>query len=206
MSRPLAALAFLPLLAGMALPHAQGVCSDSYTVMRGDTLYSIARLCRSSVGAMARANRLADTRAIEVGQRLIVPGRSASVPAFRREVNDEPPPAARTRPPREPPGYRMERGDTLYSLARWARVSLRALLAANPGIDPRRIEAGDLVRLPEGARDPAPGRARERRPARPPALPRLPRPPRPEQAAPPPVPADDDKPDDLGNEPDVPGM
>ena len=59
MSRPLAMLSLLPLLAAAGLPHARGVCTDSYTVMRGDTLYSIARLCRSSVGAMARANRLA---------------------------------------------------------------------------------------------------------------------------------------------------
>ena len=56
----------------------------------------------------------------------------------------------------------MARGDTLYSLARWAGVSLRALLAANPGIDP----AQDRDRRPgppaSNARDPAPARARER--------------------------------------------
>ena len=108
------------------------------------------------------------------------------------------------------PGYRIERGDTLYSLARWAGVSLRALLAANPGIDPRKIEIGDLVRMPEGARDPARARARERGTARPPTPPLPPQRPRPEQAAPPPPPPmpddDEDKPDDTGDEPDVPGM
>jgi LysM repeat protein len=218
MSRPLAALVFLPLLAGAGLPHAQGVCTDSYTVMRGDTLYSIARLCRSNVAAMARANRLASPAGIEVGQRLVVPGRRGSVPAFHREVKEEPAPAPspppvrdrRQQPPREAAGYRIERGDTLYSLARWAGVSLRALLAANPGIDPREIEIGDLVMLPGGARDPARARARERRGSRAPAPPLPPRPPRPEQAAPPPPPPmpneDENKPDEMGDEPDVPGM
>lgn len=213
MSRLLAALLFLPLLAGAGLPHAQGICADSYTVMRGDTLYSIARLCRSSVGAMSRANRLASAAGIEVGQRLIVPGRSASVPAFRREVKDEVPQARVERwPLRAARGYRIERGDTLYSLARWAGVSPRALSAANPGIDPRRIEIGDLVSLPENARDPAPAKARERRTERRSPPPPPPRRSRPEQAAPPPPPpppmpdGDEDKPDDAGDEPDVAGM
>lgn len=58
-------------------------------------------------------------------------------------------------------GYAFVRGDTLYSLARWARTSVGALLAANPGIDPAKIEIGDVVRLPAGARDPAPMRFRE---------------------------------------------
>lgn len=216
MSRPLAALSLLPLLAAAGLPHAQGVCTDSYTVMRGDTLYSIARLCRSSVGAMVRANRLASPAGIEIGQRLAVPGRSASVPAFHEEIKEEPAPVREERPPAgeardERGGYRIERGDTLYSLARWAGVSLRALLAANPGIDPHKIEIGDLVRLPDGARDPARARARERRavgaPIRPtpPAPPRRPEPPAAMPPAPP-APDDESKPDDTGDEPDLPGM
>jgi len=219
MSRPLIVLLALPLLVGAGLPHARGVCTDSYTVLRGDTLYSIARLCRSSVGAMARANRLRSGRTIEVGQRLLVPGRSRSVRTFQQEVRPAPVrEAVRAHPPRheppaapEPRAYRMERGDTLYSLARWAGVSLRALLAANPGIDPHKMEIGDRVILPDGARDPARSRARERGAERAPRhRPPPRRQPRPEEAPPPPPPAmpeeDEDKPEENGDEPDVPGM
>jgi LysM repeat protein len=70
--------------------------------------------------------------------------------------DDGPPPA-----PADAPGYAFVRGDTLYSLARWAGTNVPALLAANPGVDPTRIEIGDVVRLPAGARDPAPLRFRE---------------------------------------------
>jgi LysM repeat protein len=220
MSRPLLVLLALPLLAGAGLPHARGVCTDSYTVLGGDTLYSIARLCRSSVGAMARANRLGSGRTIEVGQRLLVPGRSRSVRTFQQEVRPAPvregevrARAAREAPTRapEPRDYRMERGDTLYSLARWAGVSLRALLAANPGIDPHKMEIGDRVILPDGARDPARSRARERGAERAPRhRPPPRRQPRPEEAAPPPPPsmpeADEYKPEENGDESDVPGM
>jgi LysM repeat protein len=196
MSRPLAVLLVLPLLAGAGLPHAQGACGDTYRVVRGDTLYSIARLCGGTVSGIARASGLADARAIEVGQELVIrPGaRPAPPPRPPEEGKEEP----RRDDPR--PGYRMERGDTLYSLARWARVSLRALLAANPGIDPQRIEIGDLVRLPEGAALPHPARLRERRPERGRPEPAPPRP-----TSPPPPPEDEDKPDE-GGEPDISGM
>ena len=60
--------------------------------------------------------------------------------------------------------YRFARGDTLYSLARWARVSVPALLAANPGVNPHKIEIGDMVRLPAGAALPYATRLRERGP------------------------------------------
>jgi LysM repeat protein len=190
MSRPLAALSLLPLLVAAGLPHARGTCGETYTVMRGDTLYSIARLCRSSVRTIARTNGLANPANIEVGQRLALSGRapSPSVAAFEGG-KDEP------APPREALNYPIARGDTLYSLARWAGVSLRALLGANPGVDPARIEIGDLIRLPGNARDPIPTRMRERGRRAAPT-------PRPEPA---PASDDDDKPED-GDEPDPAGM
>ncbi|MEA3012361.1 MAG: hypothetical protein QOD42_906 [Sphingomonadales bacterium] len=147
-------------------------CGDSYRVARHDTLYSIARRCGFGVGEIARANRIDPTR-IAAGQRLILPragGEGTRRPEGRALV------------------YRFRHGDTLYSLARWARVELRALLAANPRIDPRDIDAGTAIRLPAGAVLPEPARLRERGPAH-------------AAAAPPPPPhddvadEDDDKPD-----------
>jgi len=174
MSRPLAALFLLLITAGA--PAAQG-CGGGYLVVRGDTLYSIARRCGSSVAAIARASGLADPARIEIGQRLVIPGRRAG-------------------PPTASAGYTIAPGDTLYSLARWARVGLPALLAANPGIDPRKIEIGDEIRLPAGAADPVPARLRERGSPTPPP------------AAAPPPPEDEDEADkpDEESEPEPEGM
>jgi LysM repeat protein len=154
MSRPLLATSLLAAagigLVALSPPARQ--CAGSHVVVRGDTLSRIAWRCRSSVAAIARASGIADPDLIRVGQRLLIPGRMAA--------------AARTAPPRQaqraPEGYRFARGDTLYSLARWSRTSLPALLAANPGIDPHKVEIGDAVRLPAGAADPAVLRMRER--------------------------------------------
>src|SRR5688572_11738599 len=145
MSRALAA-ALLVTLAGAAAPPAASPCGDAYRVVRGDTLSRIARRCGASVAAIARASGVRNPNLILVGQRLVIPGAQPAAVA-RREA---------------PRVYRMARGDTLYSLARWSRTSLPALLAVNPGIDPRKIEIGDPVRLPSGAVAPERIRARER--------------------------------------------
>jgi LysM repeat protein len=151
MSRPLLVCSFV-IAAGVGLaalaPPARS-CADGLIVARGDTLSRIAWRCRSSVAAIARASGIANPNLIRIGQRLVIPGLRT---------------AAATRPaaPAAATGYRIRPTDTLYSLARWAGVGLPALLAANPGIDPHKIEIGDAVRLPAGAADPAVLRARER--------------------------------------------
>jgi LysM repeat protein len=149
----------LPLIASASLsagPPAEGPaagpCGGAYTVVRGDTLYSIARRCRTSVDALAAANRLGDPRRIEIGQRLAMSGPEIPFPMAKPEPASETDAAL---------AYRFQPGDTLYSLARWARVGVGALIAAYPGIDPHKIEIGDDIRLPAGAVSPEPARLRE---------------------------------------------
>jgi LysM repeat protein len=162
MSRPLAAALCLALAGAITAAGSpgRGGCGDSYTVVRGDTLTRIARRCGSSVARIAAASRLANPNRIEVGQRLVIPGGRAQA-------------AAAPEPGKVAPAaggassgltYRIAPTDTLYSLARWARVSLAALMRANPGMDPRAIEIGDSVRLPAGAVEPDAARSREGRP------------------------------------------
>jgi len=151
MSRPLAAALGL-IAAGLcvaALSPPRGRCGEGYVVARGDTLSRIARRCRTSVAAIARASGIADPDRLLVGQRLVVRGGRMARAAPPRRGGDR-------------LAYAFAQGDTLYSLARWSRVSLPGLMAVNPGIDPRKIEIGDPVRLPAGASDPALARQRER--------------------------------------------
>ena len=152
---PILLLMPLSLAAGPPAPSpAPGGCGGGHVVVRGDTLYSIARRCHSTVVAIAAASRLADPRRIEIGQRLIIPGTGEPQPMA----------APKPEPAREPAAafaYRFQPGDTIYSLARWSRTSVGALFAANPGLDPHRIEIGDEIRLPAGAVAPEAGRRRE---------------------------------------------
>jgi LysM repeat protein len=156
MSRPLvfASLAAISvsLAAGPPAPAAGG-CGGVHVVARGDTLYSLARRCGSTVVGIAQASGLADPRRIEVGQRLVIPG-EGEAPAPPEPGKDEPSESAGL-------DYAFQPGDTLFSLARWAHVGVRALIAANPGINPHKVEIGDTVRLPAGAIPPGPARYRE---------------------------------------------
>lgn len=234
MSRPLALFFAFFLIAAAdsgPLPHASGRpdgpgpgCGGAYTAARGDTLYSIARRCETSVAELVQENRLGSRPVLEPGQRLAIPGFEPAAPPLppardgrwtrvRQRVPvtaplppppslaapriPAPPGPHRVRPTPPPPPradgdiYHFQSGDTLYSLARWARTSLAALRAANPDVDPRDVEIGDPIRLPRGAARPEPMRLRERgRPApvdtNPPAPPPpVARPPRPPVAAPP---------------------
>ena len=202
MSRPLALLFAFFLIAAAdsgPLPHASGRpdgpgpgCGGGFTAARGDTLWSIARRCESSVAELMQENRLGRPPVLETGQRLAIPG-------FARDEASPPPtlPPPRARPdrmvpPAPPPRpraaeevYHFQAGDTLYSLARWARTSLAALRAANPDVDPRDIEIGDPIRLPRGAARPEPLRLRERGRSAPAVVPPPPPPPPPPAARPP---------------------
>jgi LysM repeat protein len=44
--------------------------------------------------------------------------------------------------------YRVQAGDTPSSVARKYNVKLDALMSANPGLDPRRMQVGQVLNLP----------------------------------------------------------
>jgi LysM repeat protein len=48
-----------------------------------------------------------------------------------------------------PNPYIVQRGDWMYKIARQCGVDPRALIAANPGLNPDRIFAGQRIILPE---------------------------------------------------------
>lgn len=54
-------------------PSGRGACSNPYIVAHGDTLYSIARKCGSSVDAIMSANNIPSPNYIFAGQALTIP-------------------------------------------------------------------------------------------------------------------------------------
>lgn len=99
-----------------------------HRVRPGETFTSIARRYGVSLSAVLAANPGIRPEGLRAGQVITVPERGlARASAVVHHV---------------------QRGDTLTSIARSYGVSLRALRAANPDLDPRRLQIGQVVQIP----------------------------------------------------------
>ena len=117
---------------------------DRYRVRRGETLASIARRVGVTARELAAVNGIRNPHRIRAGQWLHIPGAGksdAAAPAAPHGL------AATTQPPPQRQ-HRVRRGETLASIARRYRVSLRSLAAVNGIRNPHRIRVGQLLRIP----------------------------------------------------------
>jgi LysM repeat protein len=105
----------------------------TYTVQRGDTLYSIARRYGTTVEAIAAANGIANPSRIRVGQTLTIPGATGS-----------PAPA----PSGGGTTYVVQRGDILFRIALRYGISYVYLAQYNGIADPSRIYVGQVLKIP----------------------------------------------------------
>jgi LysM repeat protein len=162
-TRP-AALLLLALIAGAvasASPAlAQSAAGDPFAVTsrgrpgpRGDRMTVVVR---DSAPAPARADTapVADTVAPKAPARRPATGAAAATPA-------RPPAAAPARPAATTPRaaaatrtHRVEWGETWYGIARQYSVSAAELQAANPDVDPTKLQSGEVLRIPRGSGPP----------------------------------------------------
>ena len=100
-----------------------------YVIRAGDTLFSIGQRYNVSVQDLIAANPGIDPNRLRIGQQICIP---------RSEV----PPC---------PGgfyYTIRSGDTLYNISQRYNISLQRLISANPGINPNRLEIGQVICIP----------------------------------------------------------
>jgi LysM repeat protein len=120
----------------MPVEDISGPCASGffYTVVLGDTFFTIARRFNTSTEALAAANPDVDPSKLQIGQEICIP--------------------AQTPPVRPCPGrfYTVKAGETFVSIAKKFGYTLDALLVVNSGIDPKQLRAGQEICLP-----PAPG-------------------------------------------------
>lgn len=114
--------------------------NGNYTVVAGDTLWSIASRHQTTVGQILSANGLAEGTVLHPGRSLVVSG---SIVANNSNIN-EPTTTTSTATVTETPAptttatqtngsYTVEAGDTLYSVSRRLGIDVNTLIAANGG-------------------------------------------------------------------------
>jgi spore coat assembly protein SafA len=116
---------------------------DTYVVMRGDTLKSVALQFGTSVDTLLSLNKsITNANLIYEGQRLVVPS--------GRAVPGNPPPT--TPPPASGQTYYVQKGDTMRKIASKFSTSVDVLIKLNPQIsNPNVIYVGQAITVPSGA-------------------------------------------------------
>ncbi len=108
----------------------------TYVVKKGDTLYSISKRYRTSVEALQRLNAIADPSTLAVGQELKVPA---------------PPTPRAVKKPVVKPGtttYKVQKGDTLSSIARKFNTTTPELQKLNNFSNPNKLVVGSVILVP----------------------------------------------------------
>jgi spore coat assembly protein SafA len=112
---------------GVSCPNGQ-----TYRVVRGDTMFEIAKRFGVTLDALIRVNpQIQDPSLIFPGQEICIPTTSGPVPCPGGTI------------------YMVKSGDTMFEIARRNNITLSALIAANPQIhDPNLIFPGQVICIP----------------------------------------------------------
>jgi cell wall-associated NlpC family hydrolase len=134
-----------------AAPSMSTSASKTYTVVEGDTLWSIAQQFSTTTAALVDANKLDDADHLAMGARLIVPG-SSSGPAPALPAVPAPKPLAAAAPsaPKRTllVSYTVQAGETLNAIARQFEVRPDVIVQASGLDDPNRLSIGAVLKVP----------------------------------------------------------
>ena len=109
-----------------------------YTIRAGDTLFNLASRFNTTVQAIINANP-GITNNLQIGQQIcipVAPGPGACPGGFL---------------------YTIRAGDTFFSIANRFNISVDALVQANPGVDPDRLQIGQQICVPTAPPAQCPG-------------------------------------------------
>lgn len=125
---------------------------STYTVGRGDSLWSIAKKNHLTVAELAKANNLAVGATLQPGQKLIVPGKAPAPKdlATTAAMETKAATTSATTPARTGDAVRhtVQPGESLGTIARKFQVTVGELAAANSITDPAKVRAGQTLIIP----------------------------------------------------------
>ena len=119
-----------------AAPSAEVQTASTYTVVKGDNLWSIAKKNGTTTKELAAANNLPSTTSLRLGQKLIIPGKKVAA-------------VATTGAAAETLSYTVKSGDTLASIAHHAGTTPVAIKSANK-LKSDVVRTGQVLVLPAG--------------------------------------------------------
>jgi membrane-bound lytic murein transglycosylase D len=121
-----------------------------HKIRKGETLSSIARKYGTSVKAIARLNNISNTRKIIAGRVLKIPGGyvASAQKASRSSTSTSSSKGTTTSGSNV---HRVEKGQTLTTIARKYNTTISALASLNNIRNPRQLQSGQLLKIPQKA-------------------------------------------------------
>jgi LysM repeat protein len=120
---------------------------STYTVGKGDSLWSIANKHKLTVAELAKANNIGVGTVLQPGKKLIIPG--GKLVAAPQELAAAPKAAATpARTNGEAVKHTVQPGESLGIIARKYQVTTGELAAANSITDPSKVRAGQQLVIP----------------------------------------------------------
>jgi lipoprotein YgeR len=120
---------FIAVFALMAAVFCLPLFADSmYTVIKGDTLYSISRKYQITVGELRAANNLTENDILKTAQKLVIPSADIGTAAALSGTTVKNSVPADTS---DTTAYIVLKGDTLYGIARRNNMKLPELMTLN---------------------------------------------------------------------------
>ncbi len=145
--------------------------TSTYTVAKGDSLWTIAKKHHISIAEVAAANNIHSTTPVRVGQKLMIPAKTPKTnTSVVEHAETKPPAVAAAAAPRasgESVKHVVRPGETLGAIARKYQVKVGDIAAANNISDPAKIRPGTELIIP-GWQAPS-GKSAKKGTSRPPA-------------------------------------
>jgi LysM repeat protein len=130
------------------VPQAIQTSGEEYIVVAGDTFGKIAKAHGVSLKALEDANPGVDSRKLKIKQKITIPPSAKSTEAA--------PPAVAGAADMGGQTYTVKSGDTLTKIAKANGTTVKAIEAANPGVDPNHIKVAQKLKIPAKAEAAAP--------------------------------------------------
>jgi LysM repeat protein len=119
-------------------PRGTSSASESgYRIRKGDTFWGIAKSCGISISALQKANPGLNPSRLKIGKPLRIPRASKSRSSYSDPTSS----------------YATKSGDTLGEIAIRHGTSLSKLMDSNPGLNPRKLQIGQEIKIPGSVRN-----------------------------------------------------
>lgn len=127
------------------LPPEERLRWVAYRLQRGDTLGKLARRYNTSVRALQDANRIRNPRRLRIGQEIMIPVGNQGGRSLAKAERGATLPSKRIQ-------YKIQRGDTLYHLAKRYQTTIPSIMALNPNLSPVSLQLGETIDISQGDR------------------------------------------------------